>query len=151
MSDSNNPLDELAQKVKNFQQGGSVSDPKQPIDQFVEKLIDAKGYPDLTPEVRVEVRKDLLTRLDDFIAARSIAALSDEDVLIFEKMLTEGKPEEEIQKFLIDHIDEYQNFLTNVLMEFQGVYLGRIPVPPTSNNSDDAKMPPPPPPAPLEK
>lgn len=166
MNNGKSPLDDLADKVQNAQNGTAA---QQPIEQYIEKLIDAKGYPDLNPEVRVELRSDLMNRLDDFIAARSIAALSDEKVIVFEKMLKEEKPEEEVQTFLMDNIADYQQFITNVLMEFQGVYLGTIPIPPTQDtenvappappppappvmedSNDDAEMPPPPPPAPVK-
>lgn len=152
MSDSTNPLDELAAKVQNAKQGGNASDVMAPIEKFADQLIDTKGYPDLTPDVRVQLRNDILQRIDDFIAAKSIAALSDENVLVFEKMLQDGKPEDEVQKFLAEHILDYQNFVTNTLLEFQGVYLGTIPVPQAheEKGSEDAEVPPPPPPAPVK-
>src|SRR3989344_7547847 len=102
---------------------------------FVDKLIEEKGFPDLLPEVKDQLKQDIMTRLDDFIAARVIAALSDEDVITFENMLKEEKPENEIQDFVSTHVPDFTTFLTNVLLEFRGVYLGTI-------------TPPPPPPAP---
>lgn len=99
------------------------------LDQFVDNLIDQQNFTDLSPEVREELRNDLFLRLDDFIAARVIAAFSDEDVAKFEELLKEGKSQEEIQQFTIDHIPDYQNFLTQAFLEFQDIYLGRKPVP----------------------
>lgn len=97
------------------------------FEQYIDDLIDQKGYPNLTPEVREELRNDLKVRVDDFIMARVIAALSDEDLTTFETMLKEKKPREELQKFAADHTTDFTSFLTNVLIEFQGVYLASSP------------------------
>jgi hypothetical protein len=99
------------------------------IQAFVDGLIDQKGFTDLTPEVREELKSDIYQRLNDFIVARMIAAFSDEDVLKYEQLLKENKPQEELQQFAADHIPNFVDFLTNVLLEFQDVYLGRIQQP----------------------
>jgi hypothetical protein len=96
----------------------------QNLDQYIDNLIDQKGYPDLTPEVREELRSDLRMRLNDFIMARIIAAFSEEDLDTFEQMLNENKSQEELQQFAVDHIQDFTTFLTDILLEFQGVYLG---------------------------
>lgn len=113
------------------------------IEAFVDKLIEEKGFVDLLPEVRDQLKKDILQRLDDFITARIIAALSDQDIVIFENMLKEGKPQEEIQQFTSTHIADFADFLTNVLLEFRGVYLGILTAP------IGGSAPPPTPPAPV--
>lgn len=119
-----------------------------PTDDFIEKLIDEKGFENLLPEVRAEIKSDMITRLDDFISARMISGLSDEDVLTFEKMLNDQKTEAEIQEFLVTHIPDFENFLTNTLMEFRGVYLGQINVPvveagqTTASNDTPGHLPP---------
>ncbi|MCL5783866.1 MAG: DUF5663 domain-containing protein [Patescibacteria group bacterium] len=96
---------------------------------YVEKLIEEKGFPDLTPEVKEEIKNDLLNRIDDFVSARIIAKLSDQDVATFEEMLKNQKSQEEIQQFITGHIDDFPGFLTNTLLEFRGVYLGVIESP----------------------
>lgn len=116
-------INQLLNKITNLAQTGQKTEG---YSEYIDKLIEEKKYPDLTPEVREEMKKDLMTRLDDFIAARIIAGLSDTDVLTFESMLNDAKPEGEIQKFVSDHIPDFVNFLTNVLLEFRGIYLGLI-------------------------
>lgn len=118
--------------------------------QFVDKLIEERGFPDLTPEVADELKRDLLVRIDDFITARIIAAFSDEDVKIFEQMLKDQRPQDEVQQFVSTHIPDYLNFLTNVLLEFRGVYLGDIQAPQAQAAASTSDVPPPPPPAPVE-
>lgn len=92
------------------------------LDSLIEEKFIKKGHA-LEPEVREELKKDLSMQLDEFIMARVIAALSDEDVVAFENILKEGKPQEELQKFAVDHIPDFTDFLTNTLLEFQKVYL----------------------------
>jgi len=119
-------MNQLLNKISNLVQTGNRDDA---LLQYADKLIEERKFPDLTPEVKEELRKDILRRLDDFLAARIIAALSDEDVLVFEKMLKEGKPETEVQKFVCEHVPDFVNFLTNTLLEFRGVYTGLIDTP----------------------
>ncbi|KKS11737.1 hypothetical protein A2617_00905 [Candidatus Daviesbacteria bacterium RIFOXYD1_FULL_41_10] len=102
---------------------------KQAIEKFIEQLVKDKDFPDISPEVHEEIKRDLLRRVDDFIAARVIAALSDENVVKFEEMLKSGKPEAEVQAFVTTNIPDFTSFLTQTLLEFRGVYLGEIPVP----------------------
>lgn len=96
----------------------------QDLDFYINNLIDQKGYPDLTPEVREELKNDIRVRLNDFIMARVIAAFSDEDVDTFEELLKQNKSQAELQQFAAEHIPNFTDFLTNVLLEFQSVYLG---------------------------
>ncbi len=95
------------------------------INKFVEKLIDEKQF-DVTKEVRDILKQDLMRRLNDFITARILAALSDKDIIVFEKMLDEGKTDEDLQKFVMEHVPNFMNFLTATLLEFREVYLGLI-------------------------
>ncbi len=153
-------VDQLAAKVKAMQdQKGTNPSVQQAaqgqgLDRYIDSLLEEKGYPDITPEVKEELKKDLTTRLDDFIAARVIVALSDENVLIFEKMLKDGMENDKIQQFVAAHIPDYENFLTSVLLEFKEVFLGVRGVPTPASNSasaaDDASLPPPLEPAPVK-
>ena len=96
------------------------------FDQYLQGLIDQKflqkGHT-LEPEIIDEMKKDIIRQLDEFIMARVIAALSDEDVLALEKLLAESNSVEQAQKFAAEHIPDFTTFLTNVLLEFQQVYL----------------------------
>lgn len=151
---SNQVLQDLANKVADLKQdetsnSSDQSSPSAPasLPEFVDKLIQEKGFPDITPEVREELKKDLLVRVDDFITARIIATLSDEDVNKFEGMLKEGKSMGEVQTFVSQQIPDFTNFLARTLLEFKGVYLGTIETP--INITDEESAPPPPAPAPV--
>ena len=101
-------------------------DTQSQFDEYLQGLIDQKfiqkGH-ELDPDVVDELKKDIIRQLDEFIMSRIITTLSDADVLEFEKMLQEGKSQDELQKFATEHIDDFTTFLTNVLLEFQQVYL----------------------------
>jgi len=97
------------------------------FDQYIQELIDQKyiqkGHK-LEPEVIEELKKDIIRQLDQFIMARVIASLSDEDVQALEKLMQETKSVEEAHKFAAEHVPDFTSFLTDVLLEFQQVYLG---------------------------
>ncbi len=113
---------------KKYMDTNTAQNQPQNLDKYIEDLIDQKNYPDITQEVRDELKKDITLRLNDFIMARVIAAFSDDDVLEFEKLLKANAPQEELQQFTATHIPEFETFLTSVLLEFRDVYLGRGPL-----------------------
>ncbi len=95
--------------------------------QFLDDLIDQKFITQqtaITPKVREAIKQDLIIRLDDFVAARIIATLSNEDLTQFEKLLNEGKTQEEIQQFAAQRIADFDTFITEAFLEFRSVYLG---------------------------
>jgi len=124
---------------------------KQVVD-FLKMLVRKKNYKNISPAVEEQITRDLAGRLDTFIAARVISALSDTDVLTFEKMLEERKSEREIQQFVTAHIDNFNAFLTAVLLEFKDVYLGKFPKPVVlgENNQETKSTEPVLPPAPID-
>lgn len=105
----------------------SAEDKNSPIHEFVNKLIVEKKFPELDEAVQKILKEDLMRRLNDFITVRTIAALTDDDILSLNKMLDEKKPGTELQKFVSGHITNYVNFLTATLLEFREVYLGLNP------------------------
>lgn len=123
-------LDHVLNKINAIVQDGAAPAGQQnALSRFVDMLIEEKGFPDMTPEVKDQLRRDLLRKLDDYIAAKIISSLSDEDVNIFHQMLKEGRSSEEMQRFTTTHIENFSDFLTNTLLMFRGVYLGLIHVP----------------------
>lgn len=101
-------------------------DTQSQFDQYLQNLIDQKfiqkGH-ELDADIVDELKKDISRQLDEFIMSRIITQLSDADVMEFEKLLKEGKSQEELQTFATEHIEDFTTFLTNVLLEFQQVYL----------------------------
>ncbi len=121
-----NKMRDVLQKISTLAKEGKEHDA---LEQFIDSLIEERGFPQLTEDVRDVIKKDISNKLDDFIGSRVIAKLSDEDLLTFEKLLKEKKSQEEIQKFVSTHIPEFVDFLTDTLLEFRSVYLGLMDVP----------------------
>ena len=106
--------------------GQQPADQASQVLQFVDELIDQKfvdSQEEVTPEIRDELRQDLLLRLDEFIMAKVIAELSDEDLATFENLMKEGKSCEELQKFATEKISDFTDFATDAFLEFRTVYL----------------------------
>lgn len=117
---------DVLQKISTLAKEGKEHDA---LEQFIESLIEERGFPELTDDIRSVIKKDLLNKLDDFIGSRVIAKLEDDDLLTFEKHLKDKKPQEEIQSFVSSHIPEFVDFLTDTLLEFRSVYLGLLDMP----------------------
>lgn len=98
----------------------------EPINQYIERLIGEKGFPDITEEVHAQIKKDLLDRLNDTINAKVIAALPDAELGEFEKLIDANAPQEEIQTFIESKIPDSAIFLATVLLDFRKTYLGIV-------------------------
>lgn len=96
-----------------------------PLEEFVEKLIEEKNFPDLAPEVYEQVKKDLVQKLQETINARAIASLPQDKLEELNEMLDKGTSDEEVQKFMEANVPNAESFLTTVLMEFRKSYLGQ--------------------------
>ncbi len=90
---------------------------------FIDELIKRRNFPDLTPEVREELKKDVMERLDSYILDRIIDLLSEEDSEQFVEMMKEKKSIEELQQFVKGHIDNYESFMKETFADFASSYL----------------------------
>ncbi|OGM21000.1 hypothetical protein A2714_03030 [Candidatus Woesebacteria bacterium RIFCSPHIGHO2_01_FULL_38_9] len=96
------------------------------INDFIERLILEKGFPAMSDEVRAQVKKDLLERLNDTVNAKIIAALDNKSIEEFSSLLDKNPSNEEIQNFIHENVPNAANFMANVLLEFRKTYLGLI-------------------------
>jgi hypothetical protein len=94
------------------------------ISQYAEELYLSAGYEDLKAEIRNEMIRDITERVNNFILAKSIAALSDKDALTLEMMINQNASDEKIQEFLSEKILNLSDFLSPILLEFRAIYLG---------------------------
>jgi len=95
---------------------------------FIDILLDEKfasRQEDITPEIKQELKRDLIKQMDNFVMASVLDRFSNEEVQEFEKLIKEGKTREELQQFAQKHIPDFSDFVANVLIEFQTVYLGK--------------------------
>lgn len=77
--------------------------------QFVDKILEEKGIEGVEEEVRVQLRKDLVRRLEDKINRTIIESLSSKQLAQFEHLID------------INQIDKIQEFLYNNGVNIQGI------------------------------
>ena len=96
------------------------------FDEFVERLIVEKNFPELTPEVHAQIKSDLLAQLNRSIKVRLVEALPDDKAKEFMAMLDKNPPSspDETQKFIADNIPDLNNFMSQILLDFRKTYLG---------------------------
>jgi hypothetical protein len=96
---------------------------KSQIDTFIDNLIDRRGYDEAPQEIKEQLHEDLKRKLDEYVMTKTIAEFSPAEVAEFEKLLDEDKPAEDLKKFAVQHIPDYQTFMTSTLVAFQEAYL----------------------------
>jgi hypothetical protein len=95
---------------------------------FMDQLLEEKfaaNKEDLTPEIKQELKRDLIKQMDNFVMASVLDRFSNEEVREFEKLIKEGKTREELQEFAQKRIPDFSDFVANILVEFQTVYLNK--------------------------
>lgn len=95
------------------------------LSQFIDRLIEEKGMTNLDRDVLDQVKKDLLSRLEDRINAVILANIPPENLEFFEKML-DRSDEKEIQSFCQRNIADLDNLVAAELVSFRKTYLGTI-------------------------
>lgn len=93
------------------------------LEQFVDKLMEEKQLPELTPEIKAQMKSDLISRVEDRINAALIANMNAEQMKQFDTVL-EANEEAEVQQFLKDAIPDLETVLATALINFRATYLG---------------------------
>jgi len=92
------------------------------LDQFVDRLVEEKGFENLTPEVRAQINDDLRNRLEDRINAIILEKLPPEKLEEFEKLVNTGNVED-IQAFSRENIPDLDQHIANELLAFRTTYI----------------------------
>lgn len=98
---------------------------KYDIPSFADSLIEAKGLSYLNESVLAEMRKDLITRVENRINAIIASNIPENVHAEFEKLVASEASDEEVQKFCIEKVPNLQSLVVADLAEFQNVYLGK--------------------------
>ncbi len=93
------------------------------LEQFVDQLVEEKGFDEKDPEVIAQIKSDLLSRVEDRINATLIREFSEEDLTAFEKILDTATPEQAIA-FAKEHITDLDGKIAGELVAFRATYLG---------------------------
>ena len=101
-----------------------ANDKQYSLDDFAETLIRDKQYKTITPAIHDEIKKDILQRVHDYVLAKTIAKLSDEQAKSLSELLDKKPSNEEIQKFIQNSVENADDFLGDTLFQFRQTYLG---------------------------
>lgn len=100
-----------------------MANQSQIINAFVEKLIEEKGFEDLDPEVRQQMKSDLLDRAENRINAAILENMPKEKLAEFNELLNGLNNGEEVQSFCRDNIKNLDEVIAQTLMDFRSAYL----------------------------
>lgn len=92
------------------------------LDEFVDRLIKEKNFPDLAPEVLEQIKKDLRERVDDRINVGIVKYVPPDKLADFEKLLDNGT-DAEVQTFLAGAIPDFNEVVAKELLDFRTTYL----------------------------
>lgn len=90
--------------------------------QFIDKLLEEKGINGVDEEVRLQLRKDLLRRLEDQVNRAIVDSLSPAQLTQFEHLVDANRIDE-IQSFLYNSGINVQGTVARCMSEFQASYL----------------------------
>lgn len=97
--------------------------PGQAMEIFVEDIMEEKGFENLEPEILLEIKKDLLSRLEDYINIAVLDHMPEDKIEEFDKLLDQDDPIA-VQNFCQKYIPDLQNFVTQAMANFRSSYLG---------------------------
>lgn len=90
--------------------------------QFIDKLIDEKEMQNLDEEIRLQLRADLLRRLEDRISRNIVNALDGPKLAQFEHLIDTNQIDK-IQEFLYKEGINIHEVVARSMSEFQASYL----------------------------
>ena len=93
------------------------------LGEFVDRLINDKGFEEKDPEVIAQMKSELLERVENRINAMIISKMNPEKLDDFDKILDSGS-EEEIQDFVRKEIPDIDENVAKELLDFKDIYLG---------------------------
>lgn len=90
--------------------------------QFVDKLIEEKGLHGLDEEIRLQLRKDLLRRLEDKLSRAIVESLNPDQLSKFEHLIDTNQVDK-LQDFLHNQGISIHKIIARVMSEFHASYL----------------------------
>ncbi|MFA4826684.1 MAG: DUF5663 domain-containing protein [Candidatus Shapirobacteria bacterium] len=95
---------------------------KNSLEEFAEKLLVEKGVGEMDAEIRQQMKKDLVDRLEDRINATILEKMPPEKLEEFEK-LVDAPSQEEMTKFCAENIPDLDQMIAAELVSFRTTYL----------------------------
>ena len=82
------------------------------LDDYAETLIRDKNYQTLTQDMHVELKKDILRRVQDFMISRVITKLSDDQVKEMNMLLDTDPTDQQVQDFVSSSLNNSSEFIS---------------------------------------
>ena len=95
----------------------------QNIEEYVDRLVEDRGFNEQNPEIIAQIKSDLLDRVENTINAMIVVNLNSEKLPLFEKILENGS-DEEIQNFVKSNVPDIDEKVATELLNFKNIYLG---------------------------
>ena len=92
------------------------------LGEYIDKLIEDKGFGDLEADILDEMRADLNSRLEDRINAVVLERMPASSMDEFEKVLARDDVDE-VAEFYKKHIPDIERFIAEELVAFRNTYL----------------------------
>lgn len=94
------------------------------LSMFVDRLVEEKKFPaNLEKEVIDQIKKDLLSRVEDTVNMVIINNLSEDKLEEFNKLMDSNISDEEMQKFCSDSIPGLAQLIASELIVFKQTYI----------------------------
>jgi len=91
---------------------------------FLEKIIEEAHGPNISPELRESMIKDLSGRLQNHVFSCLIEAYPDEKKEEMDKFLLTDPTQEQTEEFLKNNIPNIHDVTASAMLEFRAIYVG---------------------------
>ena len=95
------------------------------LNTFVDSVVEDKGLNDIDPGVLVEMKNDLLNRIEDRLNMVIVKNMPEANIAEFDKMMDENKSDEEVQKYCEEKIPDLEALIAVEIARFRDIYLGK--------------------------
>lgn len=109
--------------AKNFMDEEKKKNTEDTLPAFVDKLVEEKGITGLDEEVMVQLKEDLMERIEDRINMRIVQHMPAEKLEDFDAVVETGDMDE-IHKFTHENIQDLDQIIAKELLDFRKTYLG---------------------------
>ena len=90
--------------------------------QFIDTLVEQKGFHGLDDEIKAQLREDLLKQLETRVSSELIASLSPTDLVKFEHLIDTNELDK-LPNFLKERGINMQAVVARAMIDFQTIYL----------------------------
>ena len=96
------------------------------VEQFIDQIINEKGYTSLDEDVRAQLKADLTQRLLDQIDTAAIYALPEEKAVELSQKLDDPNfGDEQVTEFMAQSGVDLQDVALKTMLQFRALYIGQ--------------------------